>query len=176
MRNTRDRSGIGSCHSCGSLPGELDLPQIAPSVDWINVMTYDFHGAWESSGPTNHSSALFRSSCETTGGTGPTRRSKRTSLAWATVRRYKVLAARSSTPFWDEETGTHWTLDGSTFWSFDDSQSASWKADYANCRGLRGTMFWELSGDGPTGSLLTGLSTQLRNASSSCHSAWPQSP
>ena len=68
MRNTRDRSGIGSCHSCGSLPGELDLPQIAPSVDWINVMTYDFRGAWESAGPTNHSSALFGSSCETTGG------------------------------------------------------------------------------------------------------------
>jgi GH18 family chitinase len=64
------------------------------------------------------------------------------------------------------------TFDGSTFWSFDDSQSASWKADYANCRGLRGTMFWELSGDGPTGSLLTGMSAQLRNASSTCRDAW----
>jgi len=45
-------------------------------------------------------------------------------------------------------------------------------ADYANCRGLRGTMFWELSGDSPTGALLTGLSTQLRNANSTCHNAW----
>jgi GH18 family chitinase len=50
--------------------------------------------------------------------------------------------------------------------------SAAWKADYANCRALRGAMFWELSGDDPAGSLLTGLSTRLRNASSTCRNAW----
>ena len=194
---------------------KMDLPGIAPSVDWINVMTYDFHGAWETAGPTNHSSALFRSSCEKPEGDWADKAIKayvagvgnpakvvlgmpffghgwRTSAVGdgfcltATgvprgtyekgVEDYDVLAARNSSPFWDEKTGTHWTFDGSTFWSFDDSQSASWKADYANCRGLRGTMFWELSGDSPTGSLLTGLSTQLRNASSTCHSAWPQWP
>ena len=190
---------------------KMDLPGIAPSVDWINVMTYDFHGAWETAGPTNHSSALFRSSCEKPEGDWADKAIKayvagvgnpakvvlgmpffghgwRTSAVGdgfcltATgvprgtyekgVEDYDVLAARNSSPFWDEKTGTHWTFDGSTFWSFDDSQSASWKADYANCRGLRGTMFWELSGDSPTGSLLTGMSTQLRNATSTCRSAW----
>jgi GH18 family chitinase len=50
--------------------------------------------------------------------------------------------------------------------------SAGWKADYANCRGLRGVMFWELSGDEPKGSLLTGMATQLRSDGSSCHDAW----
>ena len=69
-------------------------------------------------------------------------------------------------------TGTHWTFDGTTFWSFDDPLSASRKGDYANCRGLRGMMFWELSGDDPTGSLLTAMSTQLRSASSACHDVW----
>ena len=37
-------------------------------------------------------------------------------------------------------------------WTSGDPVSASWKADYANCRGLRGMMLWELSGDDPTGS------------------------
>jgi hypothetical protein len=33
-------------------------------------------------------------------------------------------------------------------------------------------MFWELSGDDPTGSLLTALSARLRSASSACHDVW----
>ncbi len=190
---------------------KVDLPGIAPSVDWINVMAYEFHGAREPAGPTNHNSALFQSSCEKPDGDWADKAIKayvagtgnpakvvlgmpfyghgwRTSAVGdgfcltATgvprgtyekgVEDYNVLVARNASPFWNEKTGAHWTFDGSTFWSFDDSQSASWKADYANCRGLRGMMFWELSGDGPTGALLTGMSTQLRNANSTCHSAW----
>jgi chitinase len=88
------------------------------------------------------------------------------------VEDYEVLAARNSPSFRDEKTGTQWTFDGSTFWSFEDPTSASWKADYANCRGLRGMMIWELSGDDSKGSLLTGMSGQLRNANSTCHNAW----
>ena len=34
----------------------LELPQIAAPLDWINLMTYDFHGAWESR--TGHNAAL----------------------------------------------------------------------------------------------------------------------
>jgi hypothetical protein len=83
-----------------------------------------------------------------------------------------VLAARNSPSFRDEKTGTRWTFDGSTFWTFDDPTSASWKADYANCRGLRGMMIWELSGDDPKGSLLAGMSTRLRNDNSTCHNVW----
>ena len=37
-------------------------------LDWINVMTYDFHGSWETAGPANHHAALYPSSCEAPGG------------------------------------------------------------------------------------------------------------
>ena len=85
---------------------------------------------------------------------------------------YEVLAAKHAPSFLDETTGTHWTFDGGTFWSFDNPDSAAWKADYANCRGLRGAMFWELSGDDAAGTLLTALSDQLSNAGLSCQ-GWP---
>jgi len=191
---------------------KMDLPGVAPHVDWINVMTYDFHGGWETAGPTNHSSALFPSLCESPNGDWADKAINAYlngvgdpakvvlgmpffGHGWRTsnvppglclgatgiprgtyekgVDDYEVLAARNAPPFSDEKTGTHWTFDGSTFWSFDDPQSAKWKADYANCRGLRGMMFWELSGDDyPTGSLLTAMSDQLRSASSACRNAW----
>jgi chitinase len=191
-------------------PLKLKLAGVAASVDWINVMTYDFHGGWEGVGPTNHSSALFDSKCVqndnwadqaieayVAGGVDP----KKVVLGmpffghgWRTsavgngfclpatgiprgtyekgVDDYEVLAARNSTPHWDETTGTHWTFDGSTFWSFDDPISAKWKAYYANCRGLRGVMFWELSGDDAAGSLLGALSKQLTDTTVTCH-GWP---
>jgi chitinase len=190
---------------------KMDLSGVAPYVDWINVMTYDFHGGWETTGPTNHISSLFRSSCEPLDGDWADKAIKdyvsavgdtakvllgvpfyghgwRTSavgdgfcLPATGVPRgayekgtddYEVLAARNAPAFRDEKTGTHWTFDGSTFWSFDDPVSAAWKADYANCRGLRGVMFWELSGDEPKGSLLTGMATRLRSDGSTCRSTW----
>lgn len=36
----------------------LDLPGIAAAVDWINLMTYDFHGTWDST--TNFNAPLYR--------------------------------------------------------------------------------------------------------------------
>jgi len=36
-----------------------DLPGIAPLLDWINLMTYDMHGAWENR--TDHQAALYAS-------------------------------------------------------------------------------------------------------------------
>ena len=194
---------------------KMDLAGVGPHVDWINVMTYDFHGRWETAGPTNHSSALFQSSCEApdgdwadkavtayvsavgnpakvllgmpffghgwrTSNVPPGLCLAATGIPRGTYERgvddYDVLAARNAPPFADESTGTQWTFDGSTFWSFDDPRSASWKADYANCRELRGVMFWELSGDDATGSLLAALGSRLRNSGSTCHAAWPQKP
>ena len=35
----------------------LDLPGIAAAVDWINLMTYDFHGTWDTT--TNFNAPLF---------------------------------------------------------------------------------------------------------------------
>ncbi len=39
---------------------ELELPKIAKVVDWFNVMTFDYHGSWEATGPADLSSALFQ--------------------------------------------------------------------------------------------------------------------
>ncbi len=41
-----------------------------------------------------------------------------------------------------------WLFDGSTFWTFDDEQVVREKARIVRATGLRGMMFWELSGDG----------------------------
>ncbi|AXI79870.1 glycoside hydrolase family 18 protein [Peterkaempfera bronchialis] len=38
---------------------QLELKQVSRSVDWLNLMTYDFHGPWEAQGPTNHLANLY---------------------------------------------------------------------------------------------------------------------
>jgi chitinase len=60
--------------------------------------------------------------------------------------------------------GTHWTFNGSEFWSYDDAQSLGVKAGYVNEGMLRGLMFWELSGDAPDGRLLKSLRQSLGTA------------
>ncbi|MFD0277139.1 glycoside hydrolase family 18 protein [Kitasatospora sp. NPDC127111] len=37
----------------------LELPEVARSVDWLNLMTYDLHGPWEGKGPANHQANLY---------------------------------------------------------------------------------------------------------------------
>jgi chitinase len=38
---------------------KIEVDNIATALDWMNVMTYDFHGPWEPNGPTNHHSNLY---------------------------------------------------------------------------------------------------------------------
>ncbi|WP_055590607.1 glycoside hydrolase family 18 protein [Peterkaempfera griseoplana] len=38
---------------------QLELKQVSRSLDWLNLMTYDFHGPWEVQGPTNHLANLY---------------------------------------------------------------------------------------------------------------------
>jgi len=40
---------------------ETELDKIHHYLDFINLMTYDFHGAWDSTGPTNFHSPLYAS-------------------------------------------------------------------------------------------------------------------
>jgi chitinase len=35
-----------------------EIPQIMPNLDFLTVQGYDFHGAWDAEGPTNHQSNL----------------------------------------------------------------------------------------------------------------------
>jgi chitinase len=62
---------------------------------------------------------------------------------------FKVLDGQKGTEYSDSLTATHWSFNGSEFWSFDDTDTMQRKADYVNnpTRPLRGMMFWELSGD-----------------------------
>ena len=46
---------IAAPSSLGNMQG-LDLAQITPNLDWINLMTYDFYGSW--SNTTGHNAAL----------------------------------------------------------------------------------------------------------------------
>ncbi|MBO0795952.1 MAG: glycoside hydrolase family 18 protein, partial [Ktedonobacteraceae bacterium] len=40
---------------------KIELNKISRSLDWINLMTYDYHGSWETSGPTNFVAPLYSS-------------------------------------------------------------------------------------------------------------------
>ncbi|AUG77240.1 chitinase [Kitasatospora sp. MMS16-BH015] len=40
----------------------LEIPQVARQVDWLNLMTYDLHGTWESS--TDHNANLYSDSAD----------------------------------------------------------------------------------------------------------------
>jgi chitinase len=46
----------------------IELDRIHPFLDWINVMTYDYHGAWEPNGPTNLHAPLFGSALDPSAG------------------------------------------------------------------------------------------------------------
>jgi chitinase len=39
---------------------KLQLPQLAKVVDWFNVMTFEFYGAFEPNGPTDFASGLYQ--------------------------------------------------------------------------------------------------------------------
>jgi chitinase len=46
---------------------QLQLERIPAHLDWINLMTYDYHG-WEATGPTHHHAPLFSSPADPSGG------------------------------------------------------------------------------------------------------------
>jgi len=45
--------------SGGDKIANTDPAEYSKSLDWINVMTYDFHGGWEPTGPTDFQSHLY---------------------------------------------------------------------------------------------------------------------
>jgi len=74
---------------------------------------------------------------------------------------FKVLDAKGRPEFFDPATATHWSFNGSEFWSYDDTDSLEVKAGYVNRTPLRGVMFWELSGDRSDGVLVKQLRSSL---------------
>ena len=62
---------------------------------------------------------------------------------------YRALPLPEAYVFQDEKLGASWTYDYNKkeMISFDTEQVARWKGDWIRREGLRGSMFWELSGD-----------------------------
>jgi chitinase len=73
---------------------------------------------------------------------------------------YKKLATLPGsgfTRYWDDQAKVPWLFDGTTFWSYDDPKSLKHKTQYGRLNGLRGVMFWELSGDTSDGELIAAI-------------------
>ncbi len=183
---------------------KIELDKVATSLDWINLMTYDFHGTWDTS--TNFQSNLYASfkdpsvpAVSTDGavqaylqagvpaekivvglpfygrgwtGVGGANRGLYQSAAgpaagvWELgVNDYKVLKTLVRTDgferYWDGKTQDAWLFNGSTFWTFDDTQTIRMKTNYIRKQGLGGVMFWELSGDDSSGTLVDAINCGL---------------
>jgi chitinase len=197
---------IASSASPGTL-AKLELNQIHHELDFINVMTYDFHGPWSST--TNFQSALFPTHEDPSRSLristheavqaylrGGVPRQKlvvgvpffghgwkgvpnvnhglyqsNTGAAPATweagTEDYKVLKTRLAQGefirYFHPKTKNAWLYDaaGQVFWTYDDPETLSWKAEYVEERGLGGVMFWELSGDTAGGELVEALHAGL---------------
>ncbi len=72
---------------------------------------------------------------------------------------FKVLNASGDPDFY--AAGTHWTFDGSEFWSYDDATSMMEKTSFVRNKSLRGVMYWEASGDTNDGVLIRAIASGL---------------
>lgn len=181
----------------------IELDKVARYVDWLNLMTYDFHGPWDTTtnfqanllpsskdpssprysvvdtvagylkartptskiviglpfyghgwtGVTNANHGLYQSATEAAPGT------------WeAGTEDFKVLKTMTDsgfTRYWDRRTQDAWLFDGTTFWTYDDPRTIAVKADLVKLMHLGGMMFWELSGDDASGTLVTAIADGL---------------
>ena len=73
------------------------------------------------------------------------------------------------TRYWDAKARTPWLFNPSTgiFWTYDDAESLTLKAEYVRVNRLGGLMFWELSGDDTAGRLFGAMNTALTSFASS---------
>ncbi|MFD0775414.1 glycosyl hydrolase family 18 protein, partial [Streptomonospora algeriensis] len=61
----------------------------------------------------------------------------------------------------DDEAGTAWLYDGSTWWTYDDPTAMRQKVAWAQEQGLGGIMAWSLDGDDAQGSLMAAIDGAL---------------
>ncbi|MGE5141677.1 MAG: glycoside hydrolase family 18 protein [Rudaea sp.] len=178
---------------------KIEVKKIAAFVDWINLMTYDYHGPWDAS--TGFNSPLTASKKDpnqpslSTAGTVNLYAQAGAPLnklvvgvpfyghGWSGVSDenyglyepaagaapgtweagtddYKMLKRKLNEGFVRYADGlTHnaWLFDGTTFWTYDDPDVMAQKRAYVTAKGLRGVMFWELSGDTGNGELIASL-------------------
>jgi chitinase len=198
----------------GALPSGNDKYQaiqlnlIHPYMDFMNLMTYDFHGTWENT--TNLMAPLYG----VTGDTMPTYNTDYAVQGYinAGVPRNKIVmgvpfygrgwmnvanvnnglyqtgvAATSSytsenqsgfedyphllalenagyTKYWHTQGQTDWIYSPSAgvFWSYDDPASVTNKMTYVKNQSLGGAMFWALTDDTTTGTLINAMYNGLQ--------------
>lgn len=190
--------------------GRIELAKINPLLNWINIMTYDYRGAWDKA--TFHSANLYRSENDPSAlplsthetvqaylnagipaqklvvgvpfygvgwlvadsitdnivegaeeNNGLYQRAKRAAGHY-TYRSLTELLADGHTRYWDDDSKAAWLFDGNTFWTFEDSEVATHKANYVKKHELAGAMVWPLSGDDENASLLKTLHEKLQNS------------
>lgn len=186
-----------------------------PYLDFVHIMTYDFHGSWERTtghhtnlcpSPADPASETWRMSLDRSvrlyrdqygvpaaklvpGGAFYARgwkgvRSTNNGLyqrgGGAATGRYENgaelyrdlpigangLGINGFTRHWDAAARAPWLFNPSTgvFWSYDDLESLTLKAEYARFHGLGGLMTWEVGGDRTTGDLFNRMAETLTAA------------
>lgn len=182
---------------------KIELGLIYQYLDWINLMTYDFHGSWEPHGPTNHHANLYLTNADpsnfpmsvntsVTGYLGSGVPPAKINIGlpfygrgWASVSStndglyqpagriprgkwekgvedYKILKNAGFQSHWDGEAQAAWLYNGNEFWTYDNQDSIDAKMSYIKVNGLGGVMFWELSGDDTSGTLINAIDQGLQ--------------
>jgi chitinase len=163
------------------IKSSYDGGAIAPHVDWLNVMAYDYHGTWEQQ--TGANAPLFDNSDLSIDGAMKTwvqvgMPKNKLAIGMATYGRGWTanggMGAQASGPSqatqfiqeagiiayfeiceklasgkrtFDSKTQTPYLQSGNQWYTYDDVQSITAKADYIKQNGYRGAFFWTLDED-----------------------------
>ncbi len=175
--NSAGRNLTLSITSGGSVRSGYDINSLYPLLDWVGVMTYDYHGSWTSnSGPV---SPLYTGDAEGSVSSSITQFLGSTSIpasklfmglpfygydfrskglyqkldtAYAPPVTYPQAVAyekKGWTYHWDNVSMTPYLTDTSNTHviAFDDTVSIRYKCDYLKSKGLGGVITWEISQD-----------------------------
>jgi len=188
MREALDRSAAAKGNDCKFLLTiaapcgpekykKLHIKEMDRSLDFWNLMAYDFSGSWESTAghqanmygePLSASSAvnwyihqgvarskiilgvpLYGRSFASTQGPGQPFSGVGGGSWEQGVYDYRAVPMAGAHVMKDEHKGASWTYDyqKQEMVSFDNEDVGHWKGRYIEKEGLGGAMFWELSGD-----------------------------
>ncbi|OBZ16298.1 hypothetical protein A8L34_26825 [Bacillus sp. FJAT-27264] len=168
----------------------VEINNITPLLDWINLMTYDFHGSWDAT--TGHHTNLSGRDISVTSAVnlfrnGGVPASKLViggafyGRSWTGVQNsnngldrpgsggfepdYNTIVSQylnknGYTRYWDSSAQAPYLFNGNTFISYDDPQSLTLKVQYVKNNALGGIMFWEYSND-RSGALLQAIYSEV---------------
>ena len=190
------RPGLRLAIAVGAAPEQLpgtDFAPIAPLVDQVGIMNYDYAGPWSNTtgfvaplfgsrhtGSIEHSIAAYRA-------LGLPARKLLMGLpfygySWTAVastnnglfqqgravhadQPYNYIRTLSApfSAYRDPRSQAPWLFDGQTFWTYEDPVSVRYKVSYAFHEHLGGVMIWELSGDTADAELLNTVYRSLHH-------------